>query len=83
MLAAILVLLGATGVSPIGQRLAGDTPQPPNIILIVSDDQGYGDVGFHNNPSITTPVLDALARESVELTHFYSNPMCAPTRASL
>lgn len=55
----------------------------PNIILILTDDQGYGDVGFHRNPNIRTPNLDRLAAESVEMTRFYVSPVCAPTRAAL
>lgn len=55
----------------------------PNVLLIISDDQGYGDVGFHGNDQIDTPVLDRLASESVEFTRFYVSPVCAPTRASL
>ena len=56
---------------------------PPNIILILTDDQGFGDVGFHGNPDIRTPNLDRLAAESVEMTRFYVSTVCAPTRASL
>jgi arylsulfatase A-like enzyme len=55
----------------------------PNVILVMTDDQGFGDVGVHGNPSIKTPNLDRFAREGVELTRFYSNPVCSPTRASL
>lgn len=55
----------------------------PNVIIVLTDDQGYGDVGFHNNPKIRTPHLDQLARKSIELTRFYCSPVCAPTRASL
>ncbi len=57
--------------------------QPPNVILIITDDQGYGDLGYHGNPHVKTPVLDALARESVRFTNFYVSPVCAPTRSSL
>jgi arylsulfatase len=56
---------------------------PPNIVLILTDDQGHGDLGYHGNPLIHTPVLDSLARHSVRLTEFYVSPVCAPTRASL
>jgi len=55
----------------------------PNIILIMTDDQGHGDLGFHGNPKIRTPRLDQLAKESVRFENFYVSPVCAPTRASL
>lgn len=55
----------------------------PNVILIITDDQGYGDIGFHGNPDIKTPVLDMLAKNSTRFTSFYVSPVCAPTRSSL
>ncbi len=55
----------------------------PNIILIMTDDQGYGDVGCHGNDIIHTPAIDRLADEGMELTRFYVCPTCAPTRAGL
>jgi arylsulfatase len=55
----------------------------PNIILIITDDQGYGDLGFHGNPHVKTPVLDQLAGESIRFNNFYVSPVCAPTRSSL
>jgi arylsulfatase A-like enzyme len=55
----------------------------PNVVLILTDDQGWGDLGFHGNPHLKTPHLDALARQSVELRQFYVCPVCSPTRASL
>jgi arylsulfatase A-like enzyme len=55
----------------------------PNVILIVTDDQGYGDLGFHGNPKLHTPNLDRLAREAVQFQSFYVSPVCSPTRASL
>ena len=56
---------------------------PPNVILILTDDQGYGDLSFHGNPVIKTPHLDRLARESIRLTDFHVAPMCTPTRGQL
>ncbi len=55
----------------------------PNVILIMTDDQGYGDFGVMGNPLIETPSLDRLARESAWMTNYYVSPVCAPTRASL
>ncbi|BCX46214.1 N-acetylgalactosamine-6-sulfatase [Haloferula helveola] len=55
----------------------------PNVILIVTDDQGYGDLACHGNPSLRTPNLDRLRSESVSLTNFHVDPYCTPTRAAL
>lgn len=63
-----------------------DSPQPdrpPNFIVILTDDQGFGDVGIHGNADIRTPTLDRFATEGVELDRFYVEPVCAPTRAAL
>jgi arylsulfatase len=56
---------------------------PPNIVYVMTDDQGYGDIAAHGNPVIRTPNLDRLYRESVRLTEFHASPTCAPTRAAL
>lgn len=55
----------------------------PNIIIILTDDQGYGDFGFTGNPHVKTPVIDLLAKESIRFHNFYVSPVCAPTRSSL
>jgi arylsulfatase A-like enzyme len=59
------------------------TASRPNVLLIVTDDQGFGDLGAHGNPKIKTPHLDAFTKESAWLKNFYVSPVCAPTRASL
>jgi arylsulfatase A-like enzyme len=56
---------------------------PPNIILCLSDDQGFGDAGYQGHARLRTPHLDALARRGVRLDRFYVSPMCTPTRAGL
>jgi len=55
----------------------------PNIIVVITDDQGYGDLGRHGHPLLKTPNLDALYDQSVRFSNFYVSPACSPTRASL
>ena len=77
-LAAALLGLAACGSEP-----AGKPYRQPNIVLVITDDQGWAQVGSHGNELLETPNLDRLAAESVEMTRFYVSPVCAPTRASL
>jgi arylsulfatase A-like enzyme len=56
---------------------------PPNVVIVLTDDQGYGDMACHGNPWIKTPTLDNLHAQSVRFTNFHSGTTCAPTRASL
>ncbi|PXA04697.1 arylsulfatase [Coraliomargarita sinensis] len=56
---------------------------PKNVILVLIDDLGYGDLGAHGNPVVHTPNLDALRETSVDFTNFAVSPTCAPTRAAL
>ena len=64
------------------QPVAGQSRQP-NVILILTDDQGYGDLGRHGNPILKTPNLDRLHDEAVRFTDFHVSPTCAPTRSAL
>ena len=57
--------------------------QRPNVVLVITDDQGYGDLGAHGNAMIRTPHLDALHEESVRLTDYHVDPTCSPTRSAL
>ena len=59
------------------------TKEKPNIIILLADDQGYGDLGITGNPIIETPNIDAMAVKSASMNNFYVSPVCAPTRASL
>ena len=58
-------------------------PNKPNVILIVTDDVGYGDFGVYGAPDVRTPNIDRLAKQGARLTDFYASPQCTPTRASL
>ena len=57
--------------------------QPPNVIILLADDVGYGDLACLGNPVIKTPNLDALHSECIRFTDFHVSPTCSPTRASL
>jgi arylsulfatase len=57
--------------------------EKPNVIIVITDDQGYGDLSCHGNPVLKTPNLDRLHAESVRLTDFHVAPMCTPTRGQL
>ena len=71
---ALAVALGACQTGPAVVR--------PNLLVILTDDQGWGDLSLHGNPDLRTPRLDALARSGSRLDRFYVSPVCAPTRAA-
>jgi arylsulfatase A-like enzyme len=75
-----IALLVTAGAEADGQ----DRPaNRPNVVLIMTDDQGYGDLGVHGNPIVRTPNIDALAANAAVLPNFYVSPVCTPTRACL
>ena len=77
------VLLGVlAGSAPAQAQQSASAVKPPNIVYIISDDQGWKDVGFHGS-DIQTPNIDALANGGVKFDQFYAQPMCTPTRAAL
>ena len=57
--------------------------RPPNVIFVITDDQGYADIGYQGNPDLKTPHLDQMARESVQLDNHHHDPLCSPSRAAL
>jgi arylsulfatase B len=59
------------------------TAAPPNIVFVITDDQGYGDLSCHGNPILKTPHIDKLHGESTRLTDYHVSPTCAPTRGAL
>ncbi|MFC2112946.1 arylsulfatase [Bacteroidota bacterium] len=77
-----LTILLALSVNAItGQKIQAQSR--PNVLIMITDDQGYGDVSFHGNPYLKTPHIESLAESGVEMTHFFAYPNCAPTRAGL
>ena len=82
------VAVAAVVVTSAGVVAGWQAPQPaarrPNILLIIADDLGYGDLGVYGATDTKTPNLDRLAREGTRFTDFYANaPVCTPTRAGL
>ena len=71
----IFTLILAALCLPVGAR--------PNIVFVITDDQGYGDLACHGNPIIKTPHIDKLYSESIRLTDYHVSPTCTPTRAAL
>ena len=63
--------------------ISAQTPKHPNVVLIITDDQGYGDLGITGNLNVKTPVIDKFAKESIRFNNFYVSPVSAPTRSSL
>jgi arylsulfatase A-like enzyme len=74
---------GGLTLGVLGDRVFAADAVRPNIVLIITDDQGYGDLGHTGNPIIKTPYIDALAAESSNLTDYHVAPTCSPTRAAL
>jgi len=58
-------------------------PIVPNIILVMTDDQGYGDVSAHGSPDVLTPSMDKLKLQGISLDDFQASPTCAPTRSAI
>ena len=70
-------------ISSTSQGLSADSSRRPNVIIILTDDQGFGELGVTGNPLIRTPHMDRLARQGVSLVNFHVMPVCSPTRACL
>jgi arylsulfatase len=77
ILATILLSLGLV------EGLAAEPTVKPNVLIVLTDDQGLGDFSYMGNPVLKTPNLDAFAKQAVRLTDFHVAPMCSPTRGQL
>lgn len=75
----IAVVITLIGMAPHGTQSA----ERPNILLILTDDQGWGDVASHGNEKLDTPTMDRLAAQGARFERFFVSSICAPTRASL
>src|SRR4026207_348431 len=80
----LLTILACALLAPARTDAAAAPPSPPNVIVILADDLGYGDLACFGHPKFKTPNLDRVAAEGARLTQFNTPmPYCAPTRASL
>lgn len=79
----VLCLLSLATVIVVPGRLSAAGNDRPNVVLVMTDDHGFGDFGINGNPHVRTPNLDRFGREGVQLSRFYVSPLCSPTRASL
>ena len=79
----ILLLLFSCKKAKQEEKEIPDFSERPNVILVMTDDQGIGDVACHGNPWIKTPHIDQFYEESVRLTDFHVSPLCTPTRSAL
>src|SRR6476469_8650450 len=76
-------LVCALGEALCGRSVAG-AAELPNVVLVMADDQGWGDMGYYGHSQLKTPNFDALAREGVRFDRFYAAaPVCSPTRGSV
>ena len=82
-LPAVVLLCAALLLAATAARAQGAAVARPNVILILTDDQGWWTIGANGNRLIETPVIDRLAAQGVRFTHFYASPVCTPTRAAL
>jgi arylsulfatase A-like enzyme len=79
--AALVSFAVLAAVSP--TSASAEPARKPNVVLVMTDDQGYGDLGLHGNTMIRTPNLDTLARECARFTNFHVDPTCSETRSAL
>ncbi|HIA48664.1 MAG TPA: hypothetical protein EYN96_12035 [Candidatus Hydrogenedentes bacterium] len=78
------IAIGALLLAFSGPVFAAESAdRKPNVIIILTDDQGWGDISSHGNENIETPVMDRIAAEGARFDRFYVSPVCSPTRASL
>jgi len=77
-----LIVLAALAIV-LAIPVPGLSQERPNVVLIITDDVGYGDIGSYGAPDIKTPNIDSLAKNGTRLTDFYAAPSCSPTRAAL
>ena len=81
--AVAITCLMLTGTHPVmGQSVAASSSKP-NFIILLTDDQGYQDLGCYGSPNIKTPRIDTMASQGIRFTNFYAQPVCGPSRKAI
>ena len=78
----LLLLFSLSTCNPTSEHAATES-RPPNIVMFLADDQGWGDLSVNGNVNVSTPNIDQLARDGASFNHFYVSPVCSPTRAEM
>lgn len=80
----LLLMILPLAAPAAAQNKAPAADRPPNVVIVFTDDQGYGDLSCYGNPTIHTPHIDKMASQGMKLTQFYvASPVCSPSRAAL
>ena len=77
------VLIGMVGACRTDEAAPQPSAAPPNVVMILVDDQGWGDLSLNGNTNVSTPNIDRLAQQGAQFNHFYVSPVCSPTRAEM
>ena len=80
-----LAALGAVhfSLTNLAMGMSGEPVKKPNVIIVITDDQGMGDLGCNGNPYIQTPALDNFYTDAIRFTNYHVSTTCAPTRGAL
>src|SRR5688500_1601570 len=79
----LVLFLAASLAAPVARVIAGGPVAKPNVLIVITDDQGMGDFSYSGNPVLKTPGFDRFAAEAVRFADFHVSPMCTPTRGQL
>ena len=81
--AVAITCLMLADMHPVMGQPVTDSSSKPNFIILLTDDQGYQDLGCYGSPNIKTPRIDTMASQGIRFTNFYAQPVCGPSRKSI